>query len=178
MEKSNKSIVFGLIALALALLCTFLPKSYVVIPVILGIILGIVGYFKDGKKWPSVIALTILLLMGIFDASESYEKANIRKSVEDTKNKTYSIKYKVSAGSSFDVGYNNETGGMNHTKGSSHWEKTVTLKGTDFAYVTAQKTEGTGSITVNLYVNGVLKKTATSSGEYSIADASCYPYKP
>ena len=148
------------------------------VPVILGIVFAIIGLVKDGKKWASFLALAIFLIMGVFDAMESANKAETIKTIENVKNKNYLVKYEVLANSSFDVNYTNSTGGNDNSKGVSHWERTVTLKGSDFAYLSAQKTAGSGSITVNLYVNGVLKQTSTSSGEYSIADASCYPYKP
>jgi hypothetical protein len=169
MEKQNKSITFGIIALVLAIFSVSLPKFYITIPIILGLIFSFIGILKDGKKWAAIIALFILVLFGAMDLMDQSKTA-------EAKEKTYQITYKVS-GASFDVGYNNATGGMDHEKGRNYWEKKVTLKGTDFAYITGQNTEGSKRVTVNIYIDEVLIKTATSSGEYSIADANCYPYK-
>ena len=52
------------------------------------------------------------------------------------------------------------------------WEKTYTAKKGDFIYISAQNHTATGNVTVTIYIDDKLYRTATSSGAYVIATAS------
>jgi|GEM_PF-4520690 len=169
MEKENKSILFGIIALVCAVLSIILPPFFITIPIILGFLFAIIGLFKDSKKWASVIAIVILVFFGFISIKGQFD-------TEISKSKSYTVRYEVE-GKDFDVSYNNESGGMNNEKGRGYWSKTLILKGDVHAYVTAQNNTGSTKVSVSIYIDGVLKEFATSEGEYSIANVGCFPYQ-
>lgn len=53
-----------------------------------------------------------------------------------------------------------------------NWSKSYTAKQGDFLYISAQNHTATGDITVSIYVDDRLYRTASSSGAYVIATAS------
>lgn len=52
------------------------------------------------------------------------------------------------------------------------WEYSFDGASGDFLYISAQNQGETGSVTCNIYVNGVLEETSTSSGRFVISTAS------
>ncbi len=69
------------------------------------------------------------------------------------------------------VSYTNATSGMDHHFTSLPYLVQVTMHPGDHAYVTAQNDGEFGDVTVEVLMDGALVKTATSSGQYCIADA-------
>lgn len=86
----------------------------------------------------------------------------------------HSVKYEITGTStSVNVTLNNATGGTEQFSD-------VTVPHTytyddytsSFLYISAQNNGETGSVTVKIYLDGVVTKTSTSSGAYTIATAS------
>lgn len=73
-----------------------------------------------------------------------------------------------------DVTYENSSGGTSQESNQSlPWSYSWnTAKAGDFLYISAQISQGTGSITVTITKDGTTFKTSTSSGFASIATAS------
>jgi hypothetical protein len=78
------------------------------------------------------------------------------------------------AGSS-NITYTNETNGTSSVRsgyssdGKMFWEKTVSLKSGDTAYVTAQNNSRDGTVVAEIWYGDTLVKRSESSGEYCIA---------
>ncbi len=86
---------------------------------------------------------------------------------------SYLVTYSVSGSTkSASLTYANSQGGTAQETVSVPWSKQYTFKKGDFLYISAQNEQDTGSVTTDIRVNGVLTKTATSSGAYVIATAS------
>lgn len=167
--KSNGSSVFGIIALTLAILAITLPKLFITLPIVLGFIFSIIGLVKDKTKWFAGIAMFILLFFGCLDV---YQTANKQLAEEQL----YTVKYVVE-GTRFDVSYTNKTDNLNREEGIGRWTRTITLKGNEHAYITAQNLQESDYISVEIYIDDILVESGNASGEYSIASASCYPTK-
>jgi hypothetical protein len=87
---------------------------------------------------------------------------------------TYTIKYEVTGSATFvSLTYENEDGGTSQIDSASvPWTHTFTAEKGDFVYISAQNNGENGNVTANIYLNGTLVKTSTSSGAYVIATAS------
>jgi hypothetical protein len=166
-KSAGNGNVFGAIALVLSILSLLLPRLLIALPILLGFIFSFIGLSRDSRKSYSVIALVLLISFGLFDL---YNEANQQLAEEYS----YSVKYVVE-GEDFSVSFTNETGDLSNEDGRGRWTKTITLKGGDHAYVTAQNQKSSGEISVEVYVNNELMDSGYSTGEYSIATASCRP---
>lgn len=166
MDKRNNSI-FGIIAIIMAILTFFTPRIFLIFPIAVGLIFGLIGLFKKGGRILSLISLALIGLILYSVGKSSYEK-------EVAEIKFYDVKYEV-IGQTYDITYQNQTGGSDHEVGSGTWEKNLRMQGSDFAYISAQNSKYSKKITVNIYINDVLCQTSTSSGNYAIANVSCYP---
>lgn len=83
------------------------------------------------------------------------------------------VKYEVigSAGV-VDITMQNETGGMEQLGNVGlPWTKAFTVKEGDWLYLSAQNQGAAGSVTVNIYVDNSVFKTASSDGAYVSATA-------
>jgi hypothetical protein len=95
-----------------------------------------------------------------------------------SKSKTYSIKYEITgSASSVDITMSNAGGDTEQLSDVPlPWEKAFSVKVEEysyyFAYISAQNQGNSGTVTVTIYRNGSVFKTATSSGAYVIATAS------
>jgi len=88
---------------------------------------------------------------------------------------TASVEYRItgSAVSRVSITYENATGGTSQISSAAlPWSFSRSAKTGDFLYVSGQIAEGTGTMTVSVYVNGSVFKTSTSSGFAAIATAS------
>ena len=84
------------------------------------------------------------------------------------------VEYRITgSASTVDVTLNNSDGGTEQYSGVSvpHTYSYSNFRDW-FLYISAQNNDSYGSVTVAIYLNGVLKKSATSSGAYVIATAS------
>lgn len=85
-----------------------------------------------------------------------------------------SVEYRIS-GSAYSVfiTYENKTEGISQEYANVPWTYSWSgAKSGQFLYVSAQNQWETGSVTVEIYKNGSLYKTSTSTGAYVIATAS------
>ena len=91
-----------------------------------------------------------------------------------TKENNNVIMYKVtSTPSGFDITYENSGGNTEQkTITSSSWTTSFTSSSGDFIYISAQADNKNATITSNIYFEGEIIETATSSGDYVIATAS------
>lgn len=162
-NKQNSN-VFGIIALAVAIISLFTPRIFLTLVLLALAIFTILGLVKDSSKIFSLIALAI----GGFIFYNLFSEA--AKSVQ-----SYSIKYEVTC-KECEVMYTNETGGHDKVeKVFGSWSQDITAKGDDFLYLNAQNHDCADPITASISVNGKIVKTETSRGEFSIASASCRP---
>jgi tetratricopeptide (TPR) repeat protein len=83
-----------------------------------------------------------------------------------------SLKYSISC-EECDVTYINQDGGLEQKTGvHSDWTYSLTPKSGQIVSIQAQSKKESGSVTVNIVLNGSQYKTATSSGSYVIASAN------
>lgn len=72
-----------------------------------------------------------------------------------------------------DITYENGSGNAEQISDVSlPWEYSFDGASGDFLYISAQNQGTNGSVTCEIYVNGTLEETSTSSGAYVIATAS------
>lgn len=72
-----------------------------------------------------------------------------------------------------DLTYKNEDGGTEQISSAELcWSKTFTAYKGALLYISAQNSLSFGGIIVRIYIDGVLVKTSTSKGGYTIATAS------
>lgn len=92
--------------------------------------------------------------------SQTIERSDVRYEITGTATKV-------------DVTLNNSTGGTEQYD-DVYLPKTYTYSPFSdwFLYISAQNQGESGTVTVSIYVNGTLYKTATSSGAYVIVSAS------
>jgi hypothetical protein len=90
------------------------------------------------------------------------------------------VKYEVTGGVSYSshigyatISYLNSTGGVAQESGTPiPWTRTFRARTGDSVHLSAQIDSGDGWVTVNIYKNGKLFKTASSTGAYVVASAS------
>lgn len=68
--------------------------------------------------------------------------------------------------------YTNESGGTEQREVDLPWSKTFSVRDGDFLYISAQDQGGSGDVMAYIIVNGNTKKSAHSSGPYTIATSS------
>jgi hypothetical protein len=85
----------------------------------------------------------------------------------------YNVEYRL-AGSATSAGITiqNETGGTEQSIVRVPYLKKLTMKAGDFAYISAQNQNDTGSISCEIWVNGKLLQESHSDGAYTIASCS------
>ena len=85
----------------------------------------------------------------------------------------YTVEYKVSgSASSVSLTYKNSTGGTEQKDVYTPWSTSFKCMPGNFLYLSAQNEDKTGSVTCEIWVNGILYKTSTSSGAYVIASCN------
>lgn len=84
------------------------------------------------------------------------------------------VKYEVTGTAELvNVTYQNNNGGISQvTDASLPWSMTFSGNPEDYVYLSAQNQEETGSITVTIYKNNDVFKSATSTGSYVVASVS------
>lgn len=69
------------------------------------------------------------------------------------------------------ITYSNQDGGTQQKEVGLKWSESFKVRPGAFLYLSAQTT-ASGSITSRILINGQVRKTATSSGQYTIATSS------
>lgn len=73
----------------------------------------------------------------------------------------------------FDITYENSSGGTSQEDiTGSTWDYSFTANNDDFLYISAQAGNENTTITVKIFLDGVMAKESTSSGDYVISTAS------
>jgi hypothetical protein len=89
------------------------------------------------------------------------------------------VTYEVSgSASAATLTYQNPQGGTNQSEVRLPWQVSLTFKDGDFAYISAQNKDASGSVTTQIFIDGVPWKKTTSSGGYTIADCNGSISKP
>ena len=128
-----------------------------------GCIIGFLIFFI------TVAIFTMLLFRGSEKLANSYTPSENSY----TQPTTYSVTYKVSGSASeASMTYSNSSGGTEQKKTYIPWQTSFTAEPSTFLYVSAQNQGDTGSVTCEIWVDGELYKTSTSSGAYTIASCS------
>lgn len=105
-----------------------------------------------------VVAVIIVVLMAVCVGGTSTSKATVEYQVTGT-------------ALAVDVTFTNATGGTEQLSDVSvPWTYTISNYTYSYVSILAQNKGATGSVTVNIYVNGDLFRTATSSGAYVVAE--------
>jgi hypothetical protein len=131
--------------------------------------------------------LIVLLLVVVVGCSKDTDKAGHRQRAVQNKSNVLECYYEVATSDYTRVSVTYEKKGSTQQQdiycgdvedrfesAVDRWqsEKFTVARG-DFVYISAQRSwEGSGSVTVSIYLNGVQAKSATSSGEYVIASTS------
>lgn len=90
-----------------------------------------------------------------------------------TSQKSYRVTYEVGGtAKSVNLTYTNESGGTEQRNADLPWSKTFSARDGDFLYISAQDQGGSGDVVAYIILNGNTKKSAHSSGPYTIATSS------
>lgn len=90
-----------------------------------------------------------------------------------TRQKLHRVTYEVGGtAKSISLTYTNESGGTEQREVDLPWSKTFSARDGDFLYISAQDQGGSGDVMAYIIVNGNTKKSAHSSGPYTIATSS------
>ena len=90
--------------------------------------------------------------------------------------KTYNARYNVTGtGGVVSLTYTNQDGGTEQQEVGLPGSKSFSVRNGSFLYISAQRKGSIGTITTNISIDGVTRKSATSEGEFVIAssDYSC-----
>jgi len=86
---------------------------------------------------------------------------------------THQVTYKILGTTSrASLTYENEQGGTEQGEVNTPWEGSFTAENGQFVYISAQNVRDNGSVTCQIWVDGVKWKESTSSGAYVIATCS------
>jgi len=125
------------------------------------------------KHFWSSIGFLMLIILAIASSSSdvSYDSPNT-----STSKKSYRIQYRVSGtADSADITISVPGGGTEQREVVIPCTSpTYTFKKMEHAYISAQNNGEFGSVTVEIIVDGITKKKATSSGAYKIATVSWF----
>lgn len=109
-------------------------------------------------------------------SAEQTEVAVIRESSRPTatpeRPSAYEVEYRITSDPAAVVSltYENDTGGTAQEDGIiTPWSITLSMPSGEVAYISAQGNEYAAEITCEIYVNGELAATSTSSGKFVIA---------
>lgn len=93
---------------------------------------------------------------------------------QSTKPIIYTLKYEVTgSAASVDITYENADGGSSQiTNSPIPWSTSFSRAAGEYVYISAQNRGYYGDVTVTIYRNNTLFKTANSSGPHSIATVS------
>ena len=86
-------------------------------------------------------------------------------------NQQITITYRVTGNGSADLTLENASGNTEQLTAPLPWSRTFISSPGSFVYISAQL-NGTGNVQCDILSNGTVIETATSSGEYVIADCS------
>lgn len=134
---------------------------------------------QKSRFWKNCMILggigLLVLVVGIVGCTALVGKAV--NDVDKSNKKVHTITYKVTGKGSgkADLTYTVDgTGTIEQRNGEAlPWSKTIKLKGTfNFLDISAQNSLETGSVTCTITVDGVVKKKATSHGQFAIADCN------
>ncbi len=85
----------------------------------------------------------------------------------------YRVTYKITGSASrASITYENEQGGTEQGVVKIPWERSLTAKKLQFLYISAQNEDEFGSITCEIWVDGIKWRESTSSGAYVISTCS------
>lgn len=158
---------FGIIAVAICLISLFTIRLFFSM-VLMGIVIfAIIGLIRDTSKIWSIVALLFAGFLFYSEAESSYKKQVAETSL-------YKVQYKVICGGC-DVIYTNESGGEDKFENQTEFYRTIEMRGDqDLRLYARNDYRVQNSVTTEIYINGKLLKTETSSGE--LASASVYGY--
>ena len=133
---------------------------------------------KKGTNWGCILAAIvagILLVVWLLSQLSSPEPSSSPYRTRPTSApSSYLVKYRVQGtGQQADVTYENEQGGTEQRDIPIPWVHTLTMKSGSFVYLATQShDDATRTITCEIWVDGELYKTSSSSGKYVIATCS------
>jgi hypothetical protein len=106
------------------------------------------------------VCLCVIIYTGLLDTSSSTAS-------------TYSVTYKVTGTASrVSLTYENAQGGTEQTSARIPWDKSFTTGRGNFLYISAQNKGEIGSVTCQIWVDGVKWRESTSYGAYAITTCS------
>jgi hypothetical protein len=121
-----------------------------------------------------LLSLAILLVCCIATILLNQNRGGITNSTEDT-NMTpgYNVEYRFTGSTnSANITMLNETGGTEQSVVQIPFTKKLKMNAGDFAYISAQNENDSGSISCEIWVNDKKLKESNSDGAYTIASCS------
>ena len=105
--------------------------------------------------------------------TEQFEKARQDAIAQAKASGRYVVEYVVGGSASYaGLTLTNASGGTEQHDVSLPYRNFMTVRKGFFAYISAQNKRDYGTVTVDIFVNGVLTKSSRSESEYGIASAS------
>ncbi|GAB3278313.1 hypothetical protein GCM10027347_52620 [Larkinella harenae] len=163
-SNNQRSSVFGIIAVVIAIIIFFTPRFLLTIPIIGVVAFSIIGLVRDKNKIFSLLALLIggIVIFALF--SEAMQS-----------NDYYTVEYEVTC-LDCDVSYTNDTGGTDKVdKVAAYWSKRVVVRGDEFVMLSAQNNNEDTEVIARISVNGKLLEEESSKGKYVMASVSGRP---
>lgn len=125
------------------------------------------------KKGANLAVILLVVILGICGAIWLLAQLGSTPSSTPGYSTTYRVTYKVTGTASrASLTYENEQGGTEQTKVGIPWQQSMSVKRGAFLYLSVQNEGKIGSITCEIWVDGVKWKESTSSGAYVIASCS------
>jgi|SRR3990172_6512500 len=125
-----------------------------------------------GMNWAGILLVVILGVSGTFWCLSQLATIS-SPSTRYSAPTTYRVIYKVTGTASrASLTYENAQGGTEQTVVSIPWQESMIVDSGDFLYLSAQNEGESGSVTCEIWVDGVKWKESTSRGAYVIASCS------
>lgn len=127
---------------------------------------------KKGSNLAAILLVAILGVCGVFWLLAQLGSTSSSSPSYSAPTK-YQVSYKVTGTASrASLTYENEQGGTEQTEVRIPWQETMTVGQGAFLYLSVQNEGESGSVTCEIWVDGVKWKESTSRGAYVIASCS------
>lgn len=126
---------------------------------------------KNSASVAIVIVLLLAFLLGILYFRSNFgAKVVSSGGTSSNTSKLISVRYEITGTAKrVSVTYSNAEGGTEQGDYKVPFSRTFAMRQGDFAYISAQNGGKSGTVTCQIFFNGVVVKTSTSQGAYKIA---------
>jgi hypothetical protein len=125
-----------------------------------------------------LISLVIVMICCVASIFAYQNRGSITNSADDTiRSSGNEVEYRLFGSTNLaSITMQNETGGTEQLNVNIPYSKKLTMNSGDFAYISAQNQNDSGSISCEIWINGKKLKESHSDGGYAIASCSGYIY--